>query len=294
MSTPSEPVVITAPGLYPDIPEDIYHGDPVPERSLSVSGAKLLLPPGCPARYEHARRHGGKTTKAMDAGTRAHALVLGKDIEHLALLDYPDYRTKAAQQAKAAAIAAGKIPTLPHEMDQAREIADAVLADDLAGPLFSAGDAELSLFWRDPEWDIWLRGRMDWLTYFDGCPCIVDLKKTADASPQEFARSVDKYRYYMQDPHYRDGLAAVLGCDPDDIDFLFVTVEEDPPHLVMVHRLEPEDVNLGRECNAIAREKYRDCAESGIWPKWTQSVNDLTLPPYARRRIESEINDYHD
>lgn len=285
---------VTEPGLYPDIPESAYHADCVPDGSLSVSGAKLLLPPSCPARYDYARRHGGRHTSAMDTGTRAHALVLGKGGDQLALLGYPDYRTREAREAKTAAILAGKIPTLPHELAEAKAIADAVLADGLAGPLFAEGDAEQSLFWRDPEWDIWLRGRLDWLTYFDGFPAIVDLKKTTDASPQEFARSADRYRYYMQDPHYRDGLGAVLGCDPDEIDFLFVVVEEEPPHFVMVHRLELEDVELGRQCNAIAREIYRDCSEAGSWPKWSQSVNDLPLPPYARRRIESEINDYHD
>lgn len=293
MTTPSEPVVIDKPGLYPDIPEDQYHADPVPERSLSVSGAKLLLPPSCPARFEHARRHGGKHTRAMDAGTRAHALVLGKGAEQLAVLGFENYRTDKAKAARDAAIAAGKIPTLPHELDEARAIADAVRDDDLAGGLFAQGEAELSMFWKDPDWDIWLRGRLDWLTWFDGFPCIVDLKKTTDASPGEFARSVDKYRYYMQDPHYRDGLGILLDCDPDEIDFVFVAVEPEPPHFVMTYRLDPDDVALGRECNAIAREIFRDCNSSGLWPKWSQSIHDLPLPPYARRRIESEIHDYH-
>lgn len=284
--------VITAPGLYPDIDEDWYHGDPVEHGSLSVSGAKLLLPPSCPAKFDYARSHPHKSTKAMDAGTRAHRLVLGKGAE-LAVLDYPDYKTKAAQEAKKAAFAAGKIPTLPHELAEAQAIADSVRADELAGPLFAEGDAEQSMFWFDEQYQIWLRGRMDWLTYFDGFPCIVDLKKTADASPQEFARSVDKYRYYMQDPHYRDGLAAVLKCDPDEIDFLFVSVEPEPPHLVMTYRLPLEDVDLGRACNAIAREHYRDCAAAGVWPKWSDSITDLPLPGYSRARIAKEINDYY-
>jgi hypothetical protein len=274
--------------------EDWYHGDPVTGGSLSVSGAKLLLPPSCPAKFDYARKHGGKHTKAMDAGTRAHAMVLGKGSDQLKLLDYPNYKTKKAQDDRDAAIAAGKVPTLPHELAEAQAIADAVRADEMAGALFAEGDAEVSMFWHDEQWDIWLRGRMDWLTYIDGMPCIVDLKKTADASPQEFARSVDKYRYYMQDPHYRDGLAACLKCDPDEIDFLFVSVEDSGDHLVMVHRIDLEAVALGRECNAIAREHYRDCTAAGIWPKWSESISDLPLPHYAATRIRREISDYHD
>ena len=77
------------------------------------------------------------------------------------------------------------------------------------------------------------------------------------------------------------------------LEFVFIAVETEGDHLVMVHRLLPDDVWLGRECNAIAREHYRDCSEAGLWPKWSQSIVDLPLQPYARRRIESEINDHH-
>ena len=34
--------IITKPGIY-EMPEDDYHADPVPDWSLSASGAKLLL-----------------------------------------------------------------------------------------------------------------------------------------------------------------------------------------------------------------------------------------------------------
>lgn len=289
----SEPVVITEPGLFPDIPEDQYHRDPVPERSLSVSGAKLLLPPSCPAKFEYHRRHPKAPTATMQLGTVVHSIVLGTGAP-LAVLEFDDWRTKASKEARDEVSAAGMVPMLRKDYDEAAAIADAVKQDDLAGGLFAEGDAEQSLFWFDEQWKIWLRGRMDWLTYFDGFPAVVDLKTTSDASPDEFAKSVDKYRYYMQDPHYRDGLGAVLGCDPDEIDFLFVTVETEPPYWVMTHRLKPEDIDLGRQCNAIAREVFRDCSRAGIWPKWSDSVNDLPLPPYARRRIESEINEYFD
>lgn len=68
--------VITKPGLY-DLPADFYHSDPVPEWSLSQSGATKLLRPSCPALYLHDRLHGSKPTKAMSRGTLAHSLVLG-------------------------------------------------------------------------------------------------------------------------------------------------------------------------------------------------------------------------
>lgn len=285
--------IITAPGIY-DLDEDWYHQDfgPVPEGSLSVSGAKLLLPPGCPAIYDYRRRHRKPPSGEMELGTVVHGMILrtGQPVE---VIDAADWRTKAAKEARAAALEAGSVPMLPHQHAEARAIADAVLADPDAGGLLAEGDAEQSLFWIDPKWDIWLRGRTDWLTYFDGQPVIVDIKTAASASPEKFAKSVDDYRYYMQDPHYREGIAAILGCEPGDVDFVFVAVPTEPPYLVMTYRLTAEDVALGREANAIAREKYRDCTDSGTWPKWSDDITELALPGYARRRIEGEINDWH-
>lgn len=298
---------ITEQGLYPDIPEDLYHRDPVPERSLSVSSSKLLLEAGGPAKFRYAREHGGRPSKSMDTGTRVHALVLGKGKEHLELLDFPNYTTKKAQEAKKAAVAAGKVPTLPHELAEAKEIAACVLAHPTTGALFADGDAEISMFWRDPEFGIWLRGRIDYLIYVDGRPTIVDFKTSKDAGPDAWDRSVYDFGYYRQDPWYREGLAACLPaglkCEWDEINFVFAVVETAPPYLIATYYISdgspgeygqptPDDIALGREHNRIAREKYRDCTESGIWPGYSEEIERLELRRYDRQRIERDINEY--
>jgi hypothetical protein len=284
--------VITAPGLYPDIDEDWYHADPVEDGSLSVSGAKLLLPPSCPAIFKHRRDHGHTPTTAMQLGTVVHGLVLGTG-QDVCVLPYLDYRTKAAKEQRDLAIDAGLLPVLSDEYERAERIAQAVKDHDVAGGLFAEGDAEQSMFWQDAEAGIWCRGRIDWLTYFDGTPTIVDLKTSGDASPQEFAKSAAKFGYWMQDPYYRDGLGTILKCDPDEIDFVFVVVPVEEPYLVMHYRLLPEHVALGREQNRIAREVYRDCVKADAWPAWSESIEDLSLPGWAVRDIERGINDWH-
>lgn len=285
--------VITAPGLYPDIDEDWYHLDPVEGGSLSVSGAKLLLPPSCPAIFEHQRRNGRKATKSMQLGTVVHGLILGTGQE-VTVIQYDDYRTKAAKEQRDAALACGQVPMLYAEHIQAQAIAQAVRDHDITGGLFAEGDAEQSMFWEDAEHGIWCRGRIDWLTYFDGVPTVVDLKTADDASPAEFAKAAAKYSYWMQDPYYRDGLGTILGCDPDEIDFIFAVVQTDPdkPYLVMTYRLLPEHAGLGRQMNAIAREIYRDCVKADVWPAWSESIEDLPLPGWAVRDIERGINDW--
>lgn len=281
--------VIDKPGLYPDIDEDWYHADPVEGGSLSVSGAKLLLK--APAKYDYARRHGSPSTGAMKLGTVVHSMVLGKGQE-IAVLEFDDRRTKAYKEAAEEAESLGLLPVLRKDYDEARAIADALLKHPTAGGLLSDGDAEVSMFWQDPEFGIWLRGRCDYMTLFIG-PTIVDVKKTKDASPEGFARSVYEYGYHRQDPHYREGWAAILGCDWQDIDFVFAVVEPEPPYLVATYRIKPEHVDLGREENRIARERFRDCTESGIWPGYSEEIEDLELPLYGVRRIEKDINDWY-
>ncbi|MGH6656561.1 MAG: PD-(D/E)XK nuclease-like domain-containing protein [Actinocrinis sp.] len=282
--------VITAPGLYPDVDEDWYHADPVEGGSLSVSGAKLLLQ--APAKFDYARHHPHQSTKAMDLGTTVHGLVLGKGAD-IAVCHYDNWTTKAARQARDDAAADGMIPMLARDWQQAKAIAGAVLKHPTTGGLFTEGDAEVSMFWRDAEFGIWLRGRADYMTFFTG-PAIVDFKTTKDASPEGFAKSVYEYGYHRQDPHYREGWASVLGCDWQDIDFIFACVETEPPYLVAAYRVIPAHVELGREQNRIARERFRDCVKSGRWPGYSEEIEDLELPYWGARRIEKDINDWHE
>jgi hypothetical protein len=281
---------VETPGLYPDVPEDAYHRDPVPEGSLSVSGMKKLLPPGCPAIYDYDRKHPHRASKAMDLGTTVHGLVLGTGAD-IAVLDFADRRTKAYKEAEAEAIAAGKVPMLAKDYAEAAAIAIAVHSRPNAAALFSDGDAEVSMFWQDEY--CWHRGRMDWLTYIGETPTIVDFKTAADASPDARSKSAGDFGYFMQDPHYRQGLAACLKCDPQEIDFVFVVVQTEPPYLVQEHRLLPRDLEVGAELCRQASEIYAGCTEAGVWPAWSDEIDDLPLTGYQRVRAERIINDFH-
>jgi hypothetical protein len=290
---------IERPGLYPDIPEADYHRDPVAHEwgSLSSTGAKLLLPPSCPYLFQWNRKH-GKHSKSMDDGTRVHALVTGKGEEHLVPLPYENYRTKDAQLARDSVIAAGKVPALPHEMDKAQAIAEAVFADPEASRLLAgASDAELSMFWQEPEHGIWCRGRLDLLGW-DTRPRAIDFKTAADASPEGFAKSLASFRYDMQWRHYCAGLAACLSSYPgevtaDDIAWSWITVQTSEPYIVMVYEPGPADAERADESLRIAYQTYAACSKAATWPKWSSSAMELSLPYYRAKQIERDINDYY-
>jgi hypothetical protein len=278
--------VITKPCIVGDMDEDWYHSDPVPEAlggSLSSSGAKLLLPPNCPAIFEHQRRHGKRPTKAMELGTVVHGMVLGTG-QPVDVHDYRDWTTKAAKEAKAKAIEAGHVPMLAHQHAEAEAIADAVRQHPTAGALFAEGDAELSGFWFDEEFGVWRRCRWDHVTPYGE---IADLKSCASASPADIAKAMYNFGYFGQNPWYRDGYTALFGEEPRD--FLNVFVQTEPPYLITIARLPDEHVELGRKRNREALEKFADCTAAGVWPAWSDDIIDIPLPYWAAKSIETEL-----
>ena len=66
---------ITEKGVYPGIPESVYHADPVEASSISSTEAKLIL--DCPAVLKWRRDHPAKPRPAFDVGSAVHAKVLG-------------------------------------------------------------------------------------------------------------------------------------------------------------------------------------------------------------------------
>jgi len=279
---------VTEPGVY-DMPEDAYHADPVPGGSLSASGAKLLLPPSCPALYRYRRDH-PKVSAVFDYGTAAHRQVLGRGLP-ICNLNYDDWRTKAAKDAADEARAQGYIPLLKADVAKVLEMAAAVREHPLAAGLFDPehGDPEQSLFWQDDEFGIWRRARLDWLPRWRrGRRLIIGEYKTAAAvDPDSVRKAIANFGYHISAAQYVDG-ARALDLD-DDPAFLFVFQMKDPPYLVNVVQLDDEAMAVGRERMRHACEIFRDCTTSGIWPGYSDLSRDpdvISLPPWAARPLE--------
>lgn len=280
-------LINTAPGVYPDVPEDAYHADP---HSLSFSSAKLLLPPSCPAKFKWVRDHPKKAERAFDIGHVAHRLILGKGAEYKILTPQEHGLTKGGEvskaprntdmwkEADAEARKSGLVPIHVDDWIKADNMAAAVLGDEHAGPLFAEGVAEQSMYAEDPQTGVMLRGRTDW---FEPNGDIDDVKTTAlSANPAELQRQFYKLSYYMQAAWYID-LAIALGLSTPQ--FRFVVVEKEPPHLVSVLRYTPEAIEEGRRQNRRAIDLYAQCLDSETWPSYTDGVTDIDLPRWAYR-----------
>jgi hypothetical protein len=278
---------ITEPGVY-EIPEDLYHRDPVKGGSLSYSGAKKLLAEGGPELFAYEREHPPAPSQEMELGTAAHKLVLGVGQE-IAVLEFDNYQKGDAKKARDEARAAGKLPLLTHQHETVRAMAARLREHDWASRLLNQdGAPEMSAFWEDPEFGTWWRCRWDKMPEPDPrrVPILGDYKTTdkGGAAPTKFSKAIADFRYYMQASVYTAGYNAVFG---DRIGgpalFSLIAQERVAPYRVAVYELHPNALRKGREDARKAMAIYRECQETGVWPGYDPDPQVIDLPYWAYR-----------
>ncbi len=270
------------PGIH-DMPEADYFAH---TEALSHSGAKLIL--DCPAKFRHDSDHPRTDVPdAMSFGSAAHCAVLNPHQvgDLVAVFDFDNWRTKAAQEAKKEAIADNVAPVLRKDWTTAVEMARIVHDHPLAGRLLDNGKAEQSLFWAAD--DIQKRARLDWMPNVDGERLIVaDYKTAKDAEVHGFEKAVTNYGYHSQAAWYSEGVHAVTGIWPT---FLFIVQETDAPYVVSVIELSSEMLKIGTERIEHAVRTYKQCMTTGIWPAYSDEVEMATAPVWASIRHEEDL-----
>lgn len=267
-----------------DMREAEYHARP----ELSSTGSRKLLAPSCPAIFDYDRRNPKPPTKAMVLGKAAHRLALGVGA-NIQTADYPDFRTKEAQQWRDAVLDAGDVPLLENSNDwrTITGMRDALRDHDAFPHLFDPerGDAEVSLFWTDDETGVQCRARLDFLPHKQRGRRIVvpDYKKAEKVDGAGFGRAAADYGYPMQHDWYLRGVRA-NGLDADPA-LVFVAQSPTPPYLVAVHQIPDQDVCIAAARNDAALRIYAQCSAAGRWPGY-EGVQRLDMPTWWR--IQSE------
>lgn len=283
MSTPTLSVPITEPGVVAGMDDATYHGDPVQGGSLSSTGARRIL--SSPARFRWELEHLVQKS-AFDTGKAVHAEVLGTGAQTVVipedlLASNGAASTAAAKRFVADARLDGKVALKAAELAPIKAMAAAVLAHSTARALLERpGIPEASAFAPDPLTGVWLRVRPDFLPdRTDRRTIAVDLKTARSADPRLFRRAVAELGYHQQDALYRDVVRWARG--DEDVAFVFVVVETDPPHLVSVCDLDPDALATGRSRNRTAIELYQRCRATDTWPGYGDEIHTIDLPAWA-------------
>ena len=283
---------ITSPGIYA-LPSAEYHGDPAPEPSLSASLIRLLLEASPLHAWRAHPRLGNCAdnvrTPESDCGVAAHAALLeGRDV--VDVIDAPDWRTKAAQEARKASREAGRVPLLAHDAGAVAAMVAAFreqIAEHDACDTFTAGKPEQTVVWQEGE--TWCRALVDWLPDSPRWP-LQDYKTTGmSAHPAAWAkRLVDGYD--IQAAWYLRGVTAVRGVRPHG--FRFVVQETAPPFLLSVLEPGPDVLALAERKIERALTIWRECRRTGVWPGYPTKVATVTLPGWAEAKwLEREYRE---
>jgi PDDEXK-like domain of unknown function (DUF3799) len=281
---------VSKPGIYDSMPQAIYHADPVPGGSLTRSGAKLLLPPSCPAKYDFALKHPAsrKDTLAFDLGHAAHHMVLGIGPE-LVDVGGDDLRVTATKLRHDEARARGATPLRSRDFDRVMAMAAALRAHPEAAALLDPrkGRPEQAIVWTETvqwkgadeqmhETEIWRRCMIDWLPDAPayGRLIVPDYKTADSADQQTWAHGAGKYAYHMQAAWIIEGLQRLLGIE---VRIVFILQEKDPPYLPSIAQLSDADVQAGLERNWAALEVFAECRRTDLWPGYP-TFETVTIP----------------
>jgi hypothetical protein len=289
--------LITAPGAYPHIPAEAYHGAEIcPGPSISATGLKTILHRS-PLHYWHGsalnpNRKPQAEKRHFAVGKAAHdMLLLGERWPTAYHITPPGFsRAAKVQQADAilaadAAIAAGKTILTTDDAATVRAMAEALRRNAFASAALTNGQPEVTLAWIDKETGVWCRARPDFLP--NKRRIIPDLKTAADASPDAFSRAITSYGYHIAAAHYLAGIEAIYGERPAN--WLHVVIEKEPPHVVALYELPGSDIEIGEDLRRRALRTFADCLAADDWPGYARDVVPVGLTDWARRQHETNL-----
>ncbi|EHD9046695.1 exonuclease VIII, partial [Salmonella enterica subsp. enterica serovar Carrau] len=213
------------PGIYYDIPNEAYHAGP------GVSKSQLDDIADTPAIYLWRKNAPVDTekTKSLDTGTAFHCRVLEPEEFSKRFIIAPEFnrRTSAGKEEEKTFLEecarTGRTVLTAEEGRKIELMYQSVMALPLGQWLVeSAGYAESSVYWEDPETGILCRCRPDKI--IPEFHWIMDVKTTADI--QRFRTAYYDYRYHVQDAFYSDGYRAQFGEIPTFVFLVASTTAE--------------------------------------------------------------------
>ncbi|EDX9859994.1 exonuclease VIII [Salmonella enterica] len=270
------------PGIYYDIPNEAYHAGP------GVSKSQLDDIADTPAIYLWRKNAPVDTekTKSLDTGTAFHCRVLEPEefSKRFIIAQEFNRRTSAGKEEEKTFLEecarTGRTVLTAEEGQKIELMYQSVMALPLGQWLVeSAGYAESSVYWEDPETGILCRCRPDKI--IPEFHWIMDVKTTADI--QRFRTAYYDYRYHVQDAFYSDGYRAQFGEIPTFVFLVASTTAE-------CGRYPVEIFMMGEDAKLAGQREYRrnlqtlaECLNNDEWP----AIKTLSLPRWAKENANA-------
>ncbi|MEO8034669.1 MAG: PD-(D/E)XK nuclease-like domain-containing protein [Acidobacteriota bacterium] len=266
----------TGAKIITDCSSSLYHSDPNgPSLSASMAGT-LLNKSEFHAYLTHPKmgKLPFKATKPMSAGTLIHPLVLGKGIDDIAVLDFPNYKTKAAQEARDAASECHQTPILRADYEDAVLVAKDVREslDDMGYSLSGISEAVVTWYEDSSLGPVKCRAMVDHLRL--DIVTIFDLKTANSAHPRAIQSHISEYGYDIQESAYRSALRKLVPDSAGHEQFKFLFVETMPVGSARRSLITP--CRLSGKFRAIGENRWRRAVET-----WAKCLRDDLWHGYA-------------
>jgi hypothetical protein len=269
----------TDAGIF-DIPETEYRRI----RALNISYAKLFH--RSPAHVRAAIDEPFEETLAMRQGTAFHWRMLEPSRWESEIAVEPGWNKNSNKYKAWAAEQAGKLLLSAKDYQNTDRMHQVASGKQSVGRYLSAGYPEKSLLWFEPEYGIWCKGRIDWVT--PGGRELVDLKKTQVATRWAFEGAIRRYHYNHQAAHYLRGFRAATGISP--VDWIWICAEIDPPHECRVFAADPAAVATAEMELEEWYQRFAICEEIGDWPGYPDEVVRLGGDYFTDEHEPEDIN----
>lgn len=219
-------------------------------------------------------------TAPKQVGRASHAAIFEPERFKTDFIVWPEKRNSNAWKAFRDAHAHQEILTTA-QRDAAVAIAAAIRQHPVAAPLLQHGKSETLVQWDDSRTGRPCKARVDWLG-----GCLVDLKTTANLEQNAFARDAVKYEYPLQMAFYSDGVLAATG---KRLPVKMITIQNKPPHDLVVYDIPDEVLDEGRDRYRQLMEILVRCEETNTWPGIAPSEQTLVLPDWAIQHTDVAI-----
>lgn len=276
-------------GIYFDMPEEVYHGDP----ALSHSGMKNILKHPFTYWYYSVLNpdHKPKKTSSMDFGTLTHMYLMQpeKFFEVYTIPGMGYFPNK-------------KIISRTDFRD-VEESVQMIKDEKKAYQYFQNGFAEVSIFWPCARTGIMLKIRVDYLRTFGG----IDLKRAKNIENNPLGWAISDYGYDMQSELYKEGIkqikmllrkkkASSYNCpdlswlkkfisDEDNMMVLFFQCSQ-RPYVFRIIEFEKEIADNSRFRIECAIDKYNEnIAKYGTnkWPAGSPEIEEFSIYHLPRK-----------
>lgn len=272
-----------ADGIHPAVDRDHY--DLIERVNLST----LKVIDQSPAHYQHVLTTPVEDTDPMRVGRVTHVACFEPERFRSLVVEWTGKVRNGGKWDDFRHENRGREILTSNQLARVTAIQKAVRADAIALKYTSGGRGEVTMLWTLNRgsgvnaYTVQCKGRID----FDGKLGLVDLKTTADASPEGFGRQAASLNYDVQAAWYSDAYALLSGKRKP---YFIVAAESEAPWVVQVYEVPDAVMQRGREKYSLWLDRLAMCRETSTWPAYADDVLELELPHWLMPDPDEDLS----